>query len=80
MAHYKIGVYLKVHEIVPEDPMYGMTQKAFGGDFYQVKNDIISEMKKLAVQLESYLRLGAWQYMVLVSSIKEMLGDKKWGK
>ena len=59
MAHYKIGVYLKAHEIVPEDPMYGMTQKAFGCDFYQVKNDIISEMKKLAVQLESYLRLGA---------------------
>ena len=57
MAHYKIGVYLKAREIVPEDPMYGMTQKAFSGDFYQAKNAIILELQKLADQLEAYLGL-----------------------
>ena len=58
MAHYKVGVYLKVHEIVSGDPMYGMTQKAFNCDFYQAKNDIMRELKMLAIQLESYLKLG----------------------
>ncbi len=28
--------------------MYGMTQKAFGCDYYQAKNAIISELQKLA--------------------------------
>lgn len=58
MAHYKIGVYLKTHEIVMGDPMYGMTKKAFNRDFYQAKNDIIRELNILASQLESYLKLG----------------------
>ena len=55
MAHYKIGVYLKAHEIVPEDPMYGMTQKAFGVNFFQTKQEIVRELRGLSDQLESYL-------------------------
>lgn len=57
MAHYKVGVYLKAHEIMPEDPMYGMTQKAFNCDFYQAKSEIMKELMMLASQLESYLNL-----------------------
>lgn len=55
MAHYKVGVYLKKDEIVIDDPMYGMTQKAFGMDFYQTKNEIIRELENLSEQLEVYL-------------------------
>lgn len=57
MAHYKVGVYLKPNEIVAEDPMFGMTQKAFGYDFYQTKEAIVQELKLLADQLETYLKL-----------------------
>lgn len=57
MAHYKIGVYLKAHEIMPEDPMYGMTRKAFGMDFFQTKQEIVRELRELSDQLECYLEL-----------------------
>lgn len=43
LAHYKTGVYLKAYEIVSEDTMCGMTQKAFNCDFYQPKNEIMGE-------------------------------------
>lgn len=58
MAHYKIGVYLKTYEIVPGDPMCGMTQKAFGMDFFQTMREIVGELRELADQLESYLKLN----------------------
>ena len=57
MAHYKVGVYLRVNEIVPEDPMFGMTQKAFGADFVRTKDTIMQELNGLADQLEKYLEL-----------------------
>lgn len=55
MAHYKFGVYLRKHELQPNDPMYGMTQKAFGVDFYETKRRIEEELRNLAEQLEKYL-------------------------
>lgn len=55
MAHYKVGVYLKKHEILSNDPMFGMTQKAFGTDFYRTKNEVMGELRALANQLEKYL-------------------------
>ena len=55
MAHYKVGVYLKKHEILSNDPMFGMTQKAFGTDFYRTKNEVMGELSALANQLEKYL-------------------------
>lgn len=58
MAHYKVGVYLKLNDIVPDDPMFGMTQKAFGLNFYEAKNGIFHELKLLSGQLETYLQLG----------------------
>lgn len=57
MAHYKVGVYLRANEIVPEDPMFGMTKKAFGEDFVQTKDTIMQELKRLADQLKDYLML-----------------------
>lgn len=55
MAHYKLGVFLKEHEILPEDPMFGMTQKAFATDFYETKRKIMGELSSLACQLEKFL-------------------------
>ena len=57
MAHYKVGVYLKPNDIVPDDPMFGMTQKAFGLNFYEAKNGIYHELKLLSIQLETHLNL-----------------------
>lgn len=58
MAHYKVGVYLRVNEIVPEDPMFGLTQKAFNCDFGKVKHAIFSELKFLSMQIERFLKLS----------------------
>lgn len=57
MAHYKVGVYLKAGEIVTGDPLFGMTQKAFVMDFFQMKKVIIRELSELSNQLECYLKL-----------------------
>ena len=57
MAHYKIGVYLKPYEIVSDDPMYGMTNKAFNCSFYTAKKEIYSELMSLSKQLEYFLEL-----------------------
>lgn len=57
MAHYKVGVYLKPNDIVPDDPMFGMTQKAFGHNFYMVKDSVFDELKSISRQLEDFLKL-----------------------
>lgn len=57
MVHYKIGIYLKAQEIVLNDPMFGMTQKAFGVGFYQAKKIIYRELMSLSMQIERYLGL-----------------------
>lgn len=57
MAHYKLGVYLKAHEVLADDPMFGLTQKAFNCDYQEVKRKIFCELKSLSTQLEMYLQL-----------------------
>lgn len=57
MAHYKLGVYLKPDEMIIEDPMFGMTQKAFGLEYHTVKQAIFSELASLSEQIEKYLGL-----------------------
>lgn len=58
MAHYKVGVYLRANEIVPKDPMFGLTQKAFNCDFGKVKHAIFCELKSLSMQIERFLKLS----------------------
>lgn len=57
VAHYKVGVVLKPSEIILDDPMYGLTQKIFGCDYMTVKCSVIQELKSLACQIKSYLKL-----------------------
>ena len=57
MAHYKVGVYLKQDELIIDDLMYGMTQKAFGLSYSTLKDAIMSELAFLSNQIEEYLKL-----------------------
>ena len=57
MAHYKIGVYLKEDEIITDDLMFGMTQKAFGLDYLSTKNRVYRELDSLGRQIGKYLKL-----------------------
>lgn len=57
MAHYKLGAYLKPDEVIIDDLMFGMTQKAFGLEYHTVKQTIISELASLSEEIEKYLGL-----------------------
>lgn len=55
MAHYKMGIALRENEIVFADPLYGLTQKYLGTDYYTVKNDIVNSLDNLSTQLDTFL-------------------------
>ena len=57
MAHYKMGIALKNHEIILSDPLFGLTQKYLGCDYRKLKAGVMKELTNLASQLEIYLRL-----------------------
>lgn len=57
MAHYKLGISLKEKDLILNDIMFGLTQKYFGTDYITTKNGIMDELKKLAFQIEKYLKL-----------------------
>lgn len=58
MAHYKMGIALRENEIVFDDPLYGLTQKYLGTDYFTVKNDITAYLEYLASQLDIFLGLN----------------------
>lgn len=57
IAHYKIGVALKNHELILSDPFYGLTQKYLHCDYKTVKDGVLRELTQLAQQLQTWLRL-----------------------
>ena len=57
MAHYKIGVALKDRELIMSDPLFGLTQKYLGCDYYALKKGVMQELMSLASQLQVYLKL-----------------------
>lgn len=57
MAHYKIGVALKDGELIPSDPLFGLTQKYLNCDYNNLKNGIMQELMSLASQLQLFLKL-----------------------
>lgn len=57
MAHYKLGVALKDSELILSDPLFGLTQKFLGCDYYTLKNGIMQELMSLASQLKVFLKL-----------------------
>lgn len=57
MAHYKLGVYLCSSDMVIDDPMWGITQKAFGCNYNVIKKAILEELYGLSLQIERYLHI-----------------------
>jgi len=57
MAHYKIGVALKESELIPSDPLFGLTQKYLNCDYDSLKNGVIRGLMSLASQLKLFLKL-----------------------
>lgn len=58
MAHYKLGVSLRENDIIEKDPMFGLTQKFFGEDYYTVKNNIIAELDGVEKQIKKIINLS----------------------
>lgn len=57
MAHYKIGVALKEGELIPSDPLFGLTQKYLGCDYKSLKYGVMQELISLSSQLQLFLDL-----------------------
>lgn len=57
MAHYKIGIALKTSEIVPDDLLFGLTQKYLNMDYWSVKEKVQMVLTSLSEQLTQFLGL-----------------------
>lgn len=57
MAHYKLGIALKQHELLFDDAMFGLTIKIFGKEYSDVKKEIYKVLDGLAKQIGEYLEL-----------------------
>ncbi|WP_036613324.1 hypothetical protein [Oribacterium sp. P6A1] len=57
LAHYKLGVALKMDELVLSDPIKGLAQKYFQTDYDTVKKFVLSELSNTADKIEVYLGL-----------------------
>lgn len=57
MAHYKMGVALKDGELIPSDPLFGLTQKYLGCDYKSLKYGVMQELISLSSQLQLFLDL-----------------------
>ena len=57
MAHYKVGVALKTNEIIINDPLFGLTQKFFGCNYFTLKRAIQTILESVAHQIRNQLNL-----------------------
>lgn len=57
MAHYKVGVALKTNEIILTDPLFGLTQKFLGCDYFELKQTIKTILESVAEQIKGKLHL-----------------------
>lgn len=57
MAHYKIGVALKQHEIIYDDPFYGLTQMFLHCDYFTAKQFVTNNLTVLISQIKTYLHI-----------------------
>lgn len=53
LAHYGLGQFLKEQEIVDEDIMKGLTNKAFDMDYYICKNQLYKYLRDLGQQIKN---------------------------
>lgn len=57
MAHYKVGVALGSNEIISTDPLFGLTQKFLGCDYFELKQTIKTILESIAEQIKGKLHL-----------------------
>lgn len=57
MAHYKVGVALRTNEIILTDPLFGLTQKFLGCDYFELKQTIKTILESVAEQIKGKLHL-----------------------
>lgn len=53
LAHYGLGQYLSDGEIISEDPLKGLTNKAFNMDYVAAKNKLYAYLKELTSQIKA---------------------------
>lgn len=51
LAHYGLGRYITESEIISDDVLKGLTNKAFGKDYLTTKEEVYKILKDLAVQI-----------------------------
>lgn len=54
-SHYGLGVFLKESDVVRSDLLKGITQKAFGEDYYTSKRILYSALNDLSMQIKEYI-------------------------
>ena len=52
LAHYGLGQFINEDEIIEKDILKGLTNKAFGKDYYSAKDELYSELKNLSKQIK----------------------------
>ena len=57
MAHYKVGVSLKPDEVIPEKMFYGLVEKHFQCDYFELKSFILYILNKLSNEIKCFLNL-----------------------
>ena len=55
LAHYGLGQYLAAEDIVHDDPLKGLTLKAFGKDYDATKTEIYTLLRNLAQQIANHV-------------------------
>lgn len=55
LAHYGLGQYLAAEDIVHDDPLKGLTFKAFGKDYDATKTEIYTVLRNLAQQIANHV-------------------------
>ncbi|MCI9450064.1 MAG: hypothetical protein HFE30_07430 [Clostridiales bacterium] len=57
LAHYGLGQYIREDEIIPDDILKGLTNKAFGKDYFTTKDQLYGMLRTLTEQIkETVLR------------------------
>ena len=53
LAHYGLGQYMKEDDIIIDDPLKGLTNKAFKMNYFDTKKILYEILKKLVIQIKS---------------------------
>ena len=55
LAHYGLGQYMSAEDIINDDPLKGLTFKAFGKNYITVKTEVFAMLQHLAKQIADHV-------------------------